>query len=180
MIYQITIKHTFMTIQSLFDKLSSPNQKRVAYGIYWSINKMNKIGTKATSFDGIYTFSQWVSYTDADFIITKLDGFSIVGRKTYEAQCNIDGLKISVKYYFGMINRNAKIDIEVIDIEKLKKEAEEKEKIANENKELVKKVNLHMINFIRENRDCTDEQYNNELSKFDEKHIKLFLSQVQH
>jgi hypothetical protein len=169
-----------MTIQSLLDKLSSPNQKRVAYGIYWSINKMNKIGTKATSFDGVYTFSQWVSYTDADFIITKLDGFSIVGRKTYEAQCNIDGLRISVKYYFGMINRNAKIDIEVIDIEKLKKEAEEKQKIENENKELVKKVNLHMINFIRENRGCTDEQYNNELSKFDEKHIKLFLSQVQH
>jgi hypothetical protein len=167
-----------MTIQSLFDKLSNPNQKRVAYGIYWSINKMYKIGTKATSFEGIYTFTQWVSFTDADFIITKLDGFDIVGRKTYEAQCNIDGLKISVKYYFGMINRNAKIDIEVIDIEKLKKEAEEKEKIANENKELVKKVNLHMINFIRENRDCTDEQYNNELSKFDEKHIKLFLSQV--
>lgn len=169
-----------MTIEKLFTTLFNPNQKRVAYGIYWAMNKMNKIGTKATCFDGICTFSQWVSYTDADFIITKLDGFDVVGRKTYQANCNIGGLRICVKYYFGMINRNAKIDIEVIDIEKLKKEAEEKQKIANENKELVKKVNLHMINFIRENRDCTDEQYNNELSKFDEKHIKLFLSQVQH
>ena len=180
MIYQITIKHTFMTIQTLFEKLSSPNQKRVAYGIYWSINKMNKIGTKATSFDGIYTFSQWVSYTDADFIITKLDGFNIAGRKTYEAQCNIDGLKISVKYYFGMINRNAKIDIEVIDTEKLKKDAEENQKIENENKQLINNVNLHMMNFIRENKNFTDEQFNDELQKFDEKHIKLFLSQVQH
>jgi hypothetical protein len=169
-----------MTIQSLFTKLTSPNQKRVAYGIYWGINKMNKIGTQATTYDGICTFSQWVSFTDADFIITKLDGFSVVGRKTYESVCNIGGLRICVKYYFGMINRNAKIDIEVIDIEKIKKDAEEKQKIENENKELIKKVNLHMINFIRENKDCTDEQYNSELSKFDEKHIKLFLSQVQH
>jgi hypothetical protein len=169
-----------MTIQSLFDKLSNPNQKRVAYGIYWSINKMNKIGTKATCFDGIYTFSQWVSFIDADFIITKLDGFNVVGRKTYESVCNIDGLRICVKYYFGMINRNAKISIEVIDTEKIKKDAEEKQKIENQNKQLINKVNLHMINFIRENKNFTDEQYNNELSKFDEKHLKLFLSQVQH
>jgi hypothetical protein len=168
-----------MTIQSLFDKLSNPSQKRVVYGIYWAINKMNKIGTKATSFDGIYTFTQWVSFTDADFIITKLDGFNIVGRKTYESQCSIDGLNISVRYYFGMINRNAKISIEVIDTEKLKKDAEEKQKIENENKELLKKVNIHMINFIKENKNFTDEQFSNELSKFDENHVKLFYSQLQ-
>lgn len=163
-----------MTIQSLFNKLSNPNQKRVAYGIYWSINKMNKIDTKATFSEGIYTFTQWVSFRDADFIITKLDGFNIVGRKTYESVCSIEGLDIFVKYYFGMINGNAKISIEVIDTEKLKKEAEEKQKIENENKELLKKINSHMMKFMRENKNFTDEQFNNELSKFNEKYVKLF------
>jgi len=168
-----------MTIQNLFDSLTNPTQKKVAYGIYWSINKMNKIGTQAVYFDNIYTFTQWISFKDADYIVTKLDGFQRV-YKGYEAECNIGGYKIWVKYHFGMNNRNAKITIELLDIEKEKKDIEEKQQVENENKKLINKVNLHMINFIRENKNFTDEQYNNELSKFDEKHLKLFLSQVQH
>lgn len=163
-----------MTIQSLFNKLSNPNQKRVAYGIYWSINKMYKIDTKATYSEGFYTFTKWVSFKDADFIITKLDGFDLVGRNTYEAKCIIDGFCIKVKYFFGMINGNANINIEVIDRENLKKEAEEKQRIENENKELLNEINSHMRKFIRENRECTDEQYNNELSKFNENYVKLY------
>lgn len=158
-----------MTIQTLFDKLSNPNQKRVAYGIYWSINKMYKIDTKATYSEGFYTFTQWVSFKDADFIITKLDSFDLVGKNTYEAKCIIDDFYITVKYFFGMINGNAKISIEVID----RKEAEEKEKIENENKESIRKIKQHMMKFIRENKNITDEQYNNELSKFDEKYVKI-------
>jgi len=162
-----------MTIQSLFNKLSNPNQKRVAYGIYWAINKMYKIDTKSIFSEGIYTFTQWVSFRDADFIITKLNGFNIVG-KTYESVCSIDGLDIFVKYYFGMINGNAKISIEVIDTEEVKKEAEEKQKIENESKELLKKINSYMMKFIGENKNFTNEQYNNELSKFNEEYVKLF------
>jgi hypothetical protein len=158
-----------MTIQSLFNKLSKPNEKRVAYGIYWSINKMYKIDTKATYSEGFYTFTQWVSFKEADFIITKLDGFDLVGRNTYEAKCIIDALIISVKYFFGMRNGNANICIEVID----RKEAEEKKKIENENKESLRKIKQHMMKFIRENKNITDEQYNNELSKFDEKYVKI-------
>jgi len=163
-----------MTIQSLFNKLSNPNQKMVAYGIYWSIYKMYKIDTKATYSEGFYTFTQWVSFKDADFIITKLDGFDLVGRNTYEAKCIIDGFIISVKYFFGMRNGNANICIEVIDTEKQKKEVEEKEKIENENKELLKEINSHMRKFWKENKNFTDEQYNNELSKFNENYVKLY------
>jgi hypothetical protein len=167
-----------MTLQNLFDSITNPTQKKVAYGIYWSINKMNKIGTKAVYFDNIYTFTQWISFKDADYIGTKLEGFQRV-YKGYEAECNIGGYKIWVKYHFGMNNRNAKITIELVDTEKEKRDTEEKQKVANENKEMLGKILFHMRDFLKENKNCTDAEYNTELSKFDEKYVKLFSAQFK-
>jgi hypothetical protein len=171
-----------MTIETLFEKMSDPSQKRVLYGIYWAINKMKDIGTKSTCFDNRHrhTFSQWISYKTAEFIIAKLDGFT-AGYNSFEATCIINGDRVAVRYITGMANGNVRIDIDVYDIKKEKEEAEGKERIEKENKEIIEKMCLHMYDFFKQNPKATTKDYINEvIKKMDEKSAKVFLEFIKY
>ena len=167
-----------MTIEKLFEKLSDPSQKRVLYGIYWAINRMKFSGTKSVNVDNCYTFCQWISYKSSLFIIPKLDGFKR-NSAGYDAVCWIGGDSVRVQYQMGMVNGNVKIVIELDDTEKIKEQKKEEEQNKKENEEILKKMSLHMRNYFRGNRNCTDEEYDNELLKFGEKNFKLYNAQFK-
>ena len=115
-------------IETLFAKMTAPGQPRVSYGVYWAVNKMKNCGTKSTERNGLRTFVQWVSYRDAEFIMPKLMDFDrFNGRKSLTI--NIDGDRIVVCYWFGMINGNARIDITWCNADDLKKSDDAKNEI---------------------------------------------------
>lgn len=147
-----TSKTQVMTIQELFAKLSAPGQKRVSYGIYWAINKMNQCGTKSTwcNDDYHHIFTQWVSYKSAEFILGKLDGFTKEYR-CYQSTCNIGGDMVTVNYITGMANGNVRIDVIVRDLEKMKQIAEEK---ANKTQEKIEEQKIR-----RKMEDLAGEMY---------------------
>ena len=172
-----------MTIEILFEKMSDPSQKRVLYGVYWAINKMKQCGTKSTCYDNRHrhTFSQWISYKTADFIIPKLDGFT-TGYNSFEATCIINGDRVAVRYITGMANGNVRIDVMVFDSKKEIEEAEEKNRIEIEKErqekgeqEIIKECLSHLLDFYKQNPKATNQDYINEVLKLDEKSANIIL-----
>ena len=165
-----------MTIQDLFAKLSKPGQKRVQYGIYWAINKMNQCETKSHCDNFRHTFQQWVSYSTANFILPKLHDFTANGRN-YVGIANIDGDTVSVTYTTGMANGNVRLTVTVHNANKVKEEAEEKERIEKENAiarnkelEIWTKIGETINDMYKKNKQTTKEECMDVvLSKFDEK-----------
>ena len=166
-----------MTIEILFEKMSDPSQKRVLYGIYWAIKKMKDCGTKSSCYDNRHTFTQWISFTTAEYIIPKLDGFTRL-YKRYEAVCSIDGDTAWVTYHTGMWNGNVRVDVEVIDTKKMKEDKEKEEMLKKKNQEILKEMNLFVRKFFKDGGgDCTDEEYENMLiTKFGIENYQLYKS----
>jgi hypothetical protein len=172
-----TSKTQVMTIQDLFAKLSQPGQKRVSYGIWWAINKMNQCNPESYCQNFRHTFYKWISCHTAKYILPKLYDFTIDGRN-YVNICNIDGDTVVVTYTTGMLNDNVRISIMVVDTKKAKEEKEEMERIEKENamaeiqeRETRTKI-AETINYMyAQNKQTTKEEYMNVLSsKFDEKY----------
>lgn len=166
-----------MTIQELFAKLSKPGQKRVAYGIWWAINKMNQFGTKSYCDSDWQIFSQWISYKNADFILPKLDGFKAL-YNGYKCDCVIDGNMVSVTYDTGMANGNVRVSVSVFDVEKANKQREEEEQKKKEEEEenkILMKMWRHMLNHFKENyKNAKNEELIKEAEKFSEREAEIF------
>ena len=68
---------TAPTAKELFDYAT--RGERINYGLYWCLNKMsyfNEQGRTMKEYDqDVTTFSRWVSYKDAEFILSRIDDY---------------------------------------------------------------------------------------------------------
>lgn len=128
---------TQVSINKLWNLATAPGQPRMAYGVYWAMNKMvqkNVTAHYSSTSSSEVTFCAWFSNKEANFILSRLEGSQRTNRGIEFKIC-IGGMPVSVIYRTGMLNGNIRVDIEWIDTDRAKSlqaEEERKKDLKNE------------------------------------------------